>query len=162
MYQPYPGGAQMPEPSRTPAPPAVIKAVRVMYAGAAVSLIGILINLTTLSSTKDAIRRRSPRLTPDQVNSAEHVAVAGFIIGGIITIALWIFVARSCQAGKNWARIVGTVLFGINTLDLLIGAAAVPSGGVDRIYQILVWLVGLAVIVLLWQRHSSEYFRAAT
>jgi hypothetical protein len=34
------------------------------------------------------------------------------------------------------------------------------DGGVSRIFGILVWVVGLVAIVLLWQRSSSDYFRA--
>ncbi len=40
MYQPYPGGAQMPEVQRPPAPGSVRNAVKLMYAGAVASLIG--------------------------------------------------------------------------------------------------------------------------
>ncbi len=59
MYQPYPGGAQMPEVQRPPAPGSVRNAVKLMYAGAVASLIGIAIDLTTLTATKR--RASSPR-----------------------------------------------------------------------------------------------------
>ena len=39
-------------------------------------------------------------------------------------------------------------------------AAAVQGGGLSRIFGILVWVIGLIAIILLWQRSSSEYFRA--
>jgi hypothetical protein len=160
MYQPYPGGARMPEPSPQPsAPRPVVNAVRVMYAGAAASLIGIIIDFTTLSATKSAIEKRYPSWSSTRVTSAEHIAIAEFIVAGLIGAALWIFVAQVCQAGKNWGRIVATVLFGIDTLFQLLGAA-VTSGGAARIYSILIWIIGLAAIVLLWQRPSTEYFRS--
>jgi hypothetical protein len=159
MYQPYPGGAQMPEPSpRQSAPSSVVNAVRVMYAGAAASLIGVIIDFTAIGSLKSAIEKRYPKWTLSQVTSAEHIAIIEFIVAGLIGAALWIFVARVCRAGKSWGRILATVLFGIDTLLLLLGGAE-PSGGGDRIYSILVWLIGLAAIVLLWQRPSTEYLR---
>ncbi len=40
MYQPYPGGAQMPETPRPPAPASVRNAAKVMHAGPVASLIG--------------------------------------------------------------------------------------------------------------------------
>jgi hypothetical protein len=129
-----------------------------MYAGAAVSLIGIIIDLTTLSSTKSEIINHTPSLTTTQVNNALHAAIGIFIVTGLLGAALWIWMAQTCKAGKSWARIVSTVLFGIDTISLLAGAAA-PGGGATRIYGIVVWLVGLAAIVLLWQRSSSDYFR---
>jgi hypothetical protein len=157
MYQPYPGETRMPEPSRSPVPPSVINAARVMYAGAAASLIGIIIDLTTLSATKSTIEKRRPGLTPSQVTAAEHVAIVEFIVAGLIGAALWIFIAQTCKAGKGWGRIVATVLFGIDTLAQLFTAGS--SGGGARIFALLVWLIGLAAIVLLWRRQSSEYFR---
>ena len=65
---------------------------------------------------------------------------------------------HSCKAGKSWARIVSTVLFAIDTLSVLAGA--VTSAGAARIYSILVWLIGLGAIIFLWQRSSTEYFKA--
>lgn len=160
MYQPYPGGAQMPEPSpEQPAPPSVINAARVMYAGAAASLIGVVIDLTAIGSLKTTLENRYPKWSPSQVTSAEHIAIAEFIVAGLIGAALWIFVAQVCRAGKNWGRILATVLFGIDTLAQLFGAF-IPSGGGARIFAILIWLIGLAAMVLLWQRPSTEYFRS--
>jgi len=160
MYQPYPGGAQVPEPSdRPPAPPSVLRAVQVMYAGAAASLIGIIIDMTTLSSTKSEIMRRNPSLTATQVANAEHVAIGLFIVSGLLGAGLWIWIAQMSKAGRNWARIVGTVLFAIDTVSVFVGAAAGPGGGASRVYSILVWVIGLGAVILLWQRASSEYFR---
>lgn len=161
MYQPYPGGTQMPEPSRPPAPPSILRAVQIMYAGAVVSLIGIIVDLTTLSSTKSEIIKRDPSLTPTQVNNAEHVAIGIFIVTGLLGAALWLWMAQANKAGKGWARIVSTVLFAIDTINVAAGAVGggVTGGGAVRIYGLVVWLIGLAVIILLWQRPSSEYFR---
>jgi hypothetical protein len=53
------------------------------------------------------------------------------------------------------------VLFGIDTLSVLAGAAAVPGGGLARIYGFVIWAIGLVTIFLLWQRSSSDYFRGA-
>ena len=56
MYQPYPGSdTQLPELHRPPAPPSVLTAVKVMYVGAAASLLGIIIDILTVSATKTAI-----------------------------------------------------------------------------------------------------------
>ena len=161
MYQPYPGGTQMPEPSsRPPIPPSVTRAVQVMYVGAAASIIGIIIDMTTLSATRSAILKRNPGYTATQLNNAEHLQIGLFIAGGLIGAALWLWMAQSCRAGKGWARVVSTVFFGIDTVSVLVGVAGVQGGGLSRIYGILVWVIGLIAIVLLWQRSSSDYFRA--
>ena len=161
MYQPYPGGAEPREPAPASAPPSVLRAVKVMYAGVAVSLIGIVIDMTTLSATRAAIIKHSPTLTTAQVNNAEHVEIGLFIASGLIGAALWLWMAQSCRAGKGWARIVSTVLFAIDTLAVLITTAGTAGGGLSRAYALVIWVVGLIAIILLWQRASSGYFRSA-
>jgi hypothetical protein len=131
-----------------------------MYAGATASLIGIIIALTTLSSIKSQIISKNPSLTTTQVNNAEHVAIGVLIASGLIGAALWLWMAQSSKAGKNWARIVSTVLFAIETINVVAGASALSSGGASRIYSIVIWLIGLGAIIFLWQRSSTEYFKA--
>ena len=161
MYQRYPGeGAPSSEPSAPASvPQSVLRAVQFMYAGAAVSLIGIIVDMTTLSSTRSAILKAHPTYTTAQLNTAQHFAIGEFIAGGLIGAALWLWMAQSCRAGKGWARVVSTVFFGIDTLSVLVGATALAGGGATWLYGVLVWLIGLAAVVLLWRRSSSDYFR---
>lgn len=160
MYQRFPGdAAQSREPTPSAAPQSVVRAVRVMYAGVAASLLGIVIDMTTLSSARSAILKAHPTYTATQVNNAEHAAIGLFIAGGLIGAALWLWMAQSNRAGRGWARIVASVLFGIDTVSQVIGVGA--SGGPSRFYGLVVWVIGLIAIVLLWQRSSSEYFRSA-
>jgi hypothetical protein len=158
MYQPYPTDAQMPEVQRPPVPPSVSNAVKVMYAGAAASLIGVVIEILTVNATKAAIEKRSPTLSASQINSVQHALIAGSIVSGVIAIALWILIARQCQNGKNWARLTGTVLFAIGTIDT-VGAALAPEAGLVKIWIAVIWLLGLSAVVLLWRRSSTEYFQ---
>ena len=160
MYQPYPTGAQMPEIDGPTVPSQVANAVKVMYAGAAASLLGIVVEIITVNATKSAIEKHSPHLTASQINATQHALISGSIIGGVIAAAAWIFIARNCQGGKNWARITGTVLFAICTIDTIVGVTA-PLAGAVRIWGVAVWLCGLAAVVLLWRRPSTEFFTGA-
>ena len=163
MYQRFPGGARSNEPAPArDAPQSVLRAVRVMYVGLAASLLGIVVDMTTLSATRGEILKRNPDFTQTQVNNTEHLEIGLFIAGGLIGAALWLWMAQSCRAGKGWARVVSTVFFGIDTLSVLAGAAsAVPGGGLTRVYGLVVWVIGLVAIIFLWQRSSSDYFRGA-
>jgi hypothetical protein len=166
MYQPYPGGAQPPEDyaqPKLPIPQSVTRAAQLMYAGAVASLIGIAIDLTTTGSLRSQITKRSPNMTAAHVTDAVHFEIGLFIVSGLIGAAVWIWMAQTTKAGKGWARIVSTVLFAIDTIGAFVGLAggALSGGGATRIYGLVVWLIGLAAIVLLWQRASSEYFKPA-
>ena len=84
--------------------------------------------------------------------------IAGFVAGGVIAAAVWIVLAVACRGGHGWARITGTVLFGLATVDTVVGLT-VPLAAAVKIWGLLVWLAGLAAVVLLWRRESSAYFR---
>jgi hypothetical protein len=155
--QPYPGSTQMPEIQRPPAPPSVRGAIRAMYAGATASLVYAIIFLATLSTTTSNFRQRSPSLTAIQASGLHHALMIGGIVEAVLAVGLWILVARACSRGQSWARIVGTVLFGIFTLDLL-GGLAVPFAIPVKILAVVVWLAGLTAVVLLWRGTSRAFF----
>jgi hypothetical protein len=160
MYQPYPSGGQVPEPQR-PGPPApVLTAVKLMYVGAAVSAISLIVTLLTIGSLKTAIRSRDPSFTQTQLHSAEVVGVTFAVILGLIGIGLWIWMASANKAGKNWARITSTVFFGLDTLGLLASLSQAETL-LGRLVSVVVWLIGLGVVVMLWRKESSAYFAAA-
>jgi uncharacterized membrane protein (UPF0136 family) len=130
-----------------------------MYGGAAVSLIYLISSVATQGSAKTAIEKRFPHLTASQVTTEQHVLLIAGIVSGLIAIAAWILMARASQAGKNWARITGTVLFGLATLDALgglINPVAVPV----KILAFVIWLFGLIAVVRLWQAASTAFFKA--
>jgi hypothetical protein len=167
MYQPYPGGAQAPEPSgpsglpSLPAPASITRAVRLMYAGAVASLIGIGVDFIGIGGIKTRIHNANHKLSPAQVTNAEHVAIAYFIITGLIAVGLWLWMARATTEGKGWARIVATVLFALDTILQFVGLAGGLSAA-GRIFAIVVWLIGLVTVFLIWQRTSSEYLQSGS
>ena len=135
MYQPYPTGTQLPEVQRPPIPTQVTNAVRTMYVGAAASLPGIVIDILTVKGTKSAIEKRSHHLTASQITST--------------------------QRGQSWARITGTVLFALATVDTLIGLSA-PIAGAVKLWALVTWLAGLTAVIFLWRRPSTAFFKGAT
>jgi hypothetical protein len=152
-------------PPRTPeaapeaAPVAVRWAVRVMYAGAAAAIAGIFVNGITLG----AIRQQRPIMSAALRTSTQHQAIAEFIVGGIIVATVWTFMALSCRAGRSWARLVSTVLFAIYavyTTEIVIGFDNVRPPYAVRVYTGIVWLLGLAAVILLWQHTTTPHFRA--
>jgi hypothetical protein len=156
MYQAYPSG------SPPPAPASVARAVRVMYAGAWASLIGIVVDLVTVHSLQARLvtmtNANGTRLTPAQVTQQEHLAIGSLIVTGLVGIALWVWMARSNRDGKSWARTVSTVIFGIATVGVIgdVSGSSALAGTIEtRIYGIVVWLIGLVAVILLWRRESG-------
>ncbi len=159
MYESYPSSSpELPEQGRPEAPNSVRNAVRLMYAGAALSAIVVIVTLVSIGSLKANILAHYPHYTATQRHTAEVAAVVTSIIGGLIAIGLWLWMAWANGRGRNWARIVAAVFFGINTLDLLASFARVHAVG-SLIVSVLVWLVGLGAIVFLFNKESAPYFK---
>ena len=159
MYQPYPSAGQAPEPARPAPPPSGVMAVRLMYAGAVVSAVSLVVGLTTVSSLRTALHKSRPSLTPSQLHDLQNIVVVGSVVIGLISIGLWVWMALMNKAGKSWARIVATVLFGLDTLFLLLGVVRAGAAA-SSVVSILIWLIGLGTVILLWRKDSSEYFTA--
>jgi hypothetical protein len=158
MYQSYPTTGPEQQPVRIQPPPSLRNAVRLMYAGAALEVISLVVALLTINSLKSAIVKAEPTFTATQVHNTEVAGTASLVVGAVITIALWLWMAWANGRGRRWARIVSAVFFGINTLDLGVSFARVHATA-TVIIAILIWLVGLAAIVLLFRRDSSAYYQ---
>ena len=159
MVQPYPSrGKPLAEAPRPPAPPSVVNAVKLMYIGAAVSTVSLIVAFIDIGGTKAAIKRARPDLTATQVNQLNTFIITLAIVSGLIGIALWLWMARANGQGKNWARVVSTVLFGLATLDL-IGVFSQPKTAIGLVFPVLTWLVGAATIWLLWRPDSTAFFK---
>ena len=158
MYQPYPAPGPAPEPQPIQPPRSVLNAVRLMYAGAALELLALIIAVVTRHSLKLAILARHPLYNPAQVHHAEAARVLPLVVGALIATGLWLWMAWANSRGRNWARVLSAVFFGINTFDLLISFFVVRATA-TMIIGIAIWLVGLGAIVLLFSKESAVFYR---
>jgi len=150
-----------PTPSAGPAvaarPQSLVIAVRLMYAGAAVTAIGLVISVIAAATGLDSLRASHPHATLATLHRYQNGFITGAILYGLLEIAAWLVVARANRAGARWARIVATVLFAIGTLNVAAPFLGHITFG-NIAYSAVIWLISLAVIVYLWQRSSSEYY----
>jgi hypothetical protein len=156
MVQPYPTSAQMPSAERPSVPASLRNAVKLMYAGA--EIIHVILFIVTESSTRTAYAHKHPRLSASKITTGAHSLVFSGAVGAVIGAALFIWIALMCLRGRNWARITGTVFFGVGVLGALLELAVAVSA-VDKIWDIVIVLIGLAAVILLWQGTSSDYFK---
>ncbi len=158
MYQPYPSSGKPVEPERPAAPPAVLNAVKLMYAGAAVSTVSLVISLVNISGTKAAIRKAKPNLTIAQVNQLNTFIITLAVVSGVIGVGLWLWMAKANGQGRNWARILSSVLFLLATLDLF-GVFSQPKTLLGLVFPVLTWLVGAGAVFFLWRPESTAFFK---
>jgi hypothetical protein len=142
-------------------------AVKLMYAGAAVSTVNLILVLAVIADIKIYHAVLGYQLTAAQASHVNTRFITTLIVLCAVPIAVWLWMARSCGRGRNWARIVSTVLLGLATLNLTSVFSWLPPGihltFVPMVYgpalPVLYWLVGLAVVWLLWRPASGAFFR---
>jgi hypothetical protein len=122
--------------------------------------------------------------TPVPAGTIKDVFLVGSFVVGIVTVLIWLWIAWKNRVGRNWARVVATVFFGLSCLglpELLTGGrlATMPStftsadGTTIAVPPLAIpawltavgvvnWLLGLAIIILLWQRAASGYYEAVS
>jgi hypothetical protein len=145
--QPDPPAGQL----RPPAP--VLSAAKFMYGGAISSAALLIAALPFIGDTHGKVLGH--RLTPTLTITLGAVA-------GLALIGLWLWMARATSQGKNWARILSTVLFALATLELLSALEGIGKDGVAQAFFAgLTWLSGLAAVWMLWRPASSAFFKSA-
>ena len=154
-HQPYPSSSQPVELLRPPAPAPVLTAVKFMYSGAVGTAAYLIIALFFSFDVKDYhLKVLGHRLTMAQVSHLQPLILTLAIVIGLAAIALWLWLARAVGQGRNWARILSTVLVGLATLEL------VGNNGVAQVFcAVLTWLTGVGAVWFLWRPASSAFFR---
>jgi hypothetical protein len=140
------------------APRTVAGAIRLMYAGAAVSLAGWVSTLVTAGSVRSAMTRAVPaqwHLMLVHITTVEAVVP--------VTVVGWLWLAWASGHGHDAARIALVSYFGVATLALLwmLGIGSAVYASADLITLAALWLVQLCAIVLIFNKRSAHYFRRA-
>ncbi|MDX6692184.1 MAG: hypothetical protein QOG15_3641 [Solirubrobacteraceae bacterium] len=157
--------------SSSPQPPASARAaIRLTWAGAGLSVTGILMVLLQ----KDAIRHQAEARGVYDVDGLVNLVLIVGVVFGLVGTGLWVWMAIMNGKGRPWARIVATVFGGLYIAAQLITyiAAGVGVGyganvdgePVNAALQITLGVCTLAVatliIVLMWQSSSSAWYEA--
>jgi hypothetical protein len=139
-------------------PSSVTRAVRLMYVGAVLSVLDVVVTWFTKSQLRDQIEATSPTLTPDQVETAVTVSLGTGLVVGLVAVGLWLWMAAANGAGKSWARVLATVLGALGALGAVL---SITTGtGITIALQLLSLVLAVTILVLLWRPASSAYYQA--
>jgi hypothetical protein len=145
--QPGPFAGQPGDLLRPAAPKPVLTAIKLMYgAAASTAAVFLIAALPFMGDTLGRFRGHPITATP--------LTITLVIVLSLIPVTLWLWMARAVGRGRNWARIVSTVLFVLATTQLQ------GENGVLSVF--LAWLTcltGLAVVWLLWRPASRAFFK---
>lgn len=161
--QPYgqmPGYQQQPRLPR-PAVPSTVTTAFILFLVSAAA--GIFVAVYLLSDTgraevREAIRTAQGVQLPDPSEFETVVSVAIALASGIVLVigALFVFFAFMMRAGRNWARIVLTVLTGLSIASGLSGGG---TGGGMHWSNWVSLVLSIVALVFMFLAPSNEYFR---
>ncbi|WP_433333909.1 hypothetical protein [Spirillospora sp. CA-294931] len=165
---PYPPPPGMPMGGIGPQRPSAINsAFMVMLAGAGLTAVSTIVSVVFGVGAGMAMNDSG---MDGEASGVMAVSAVISLIMGVFYIALWVWMAFACRAGHAYARILGTVFFGINTLFMLLGVfglvALMGTDGATGLLlvslglSVLIWLMGLLATIMLWNRASTAYFNA--
>ncbi len=156
---PYPQSSSAPYSLPILSQPAELAlAVKLMFVGAGLSVLGMLIGFTELDSVREATEKAVPAGTSQTIIDASVAAGIGvLVVGGVLGTGLWILNAVYCGKGKNWSRILAAVAFGFAVLSPL-AAFTQPIQPLSFGLNLISLGLGAYITYLLWRPSSSQYF----
>ena len=165
------GSADLASPPTPPAP--VHRAARLMQAGAAVSTLSLIFTVIGSFSLKhnmmtaNAQKLQQHQITESQISNTATGLIVYTILVGLVSIGLWLWMARMNEAGRRWARITASVFFALwslytySVLGELHGGVTVTATLIVSLILILaLWVIGAATVFYLWRPASTAYFKA--
>lgn len=140
------------------APADVDKAFKLWLVSIGIGVLGIIASLmfTDRDAMVQNMKDSNSTLDADQLNSAVNVGLAIGAILGVIIVALELFFAFKMRAGRNWARIVLTVLGVLGILSSLYGLT--NGFSIATVLNLISLIVVVAAIVFMFKPTASAYF----
>ena len=132
-----------------------------MWMGAALSLVaGPFLLGTTPDAVAETIRRMDPASATDPtLRDAYPFALTFAGIFGLTIAAVWAWMAWKNRQGRAWARIVATIFLVLNAISAPGNVVAFGGGfGLASSYWVMSAVLGVAALVLIWRRPSSQYY----
>jgi len=146
--------------SRSPRPVRI--AVGLMCLGAVLNLAVLVTVLVTLGSVRSAA---AYDLAATQWPTVMLTQVGFWLASAPIGAGVWLWLAWANGRGYSWARPAFTALVGLLTIGLLIGFGegggqdALPVTSPDLLAATVLWLVGLAAMLLIFSQTASPYYQ---
>ena len=151
--------AYAPRPD-VPQPTSILQAVRLMYVGAALSAVSVLLGFTQTDAMREAVEDSSPTLSESEVDTAVTIGMGFAVVFGLVGIGLWIWMAVMNGQGKSWARVVATVFGGLSVVGTLLTLAGGGATTLAIVTNLLSLALAAVILFLLYRPESSRYYEA--
>lgn len=120
--------------------------------GAINSVIGFVQRDRNRADALNAVMAQYPAMDRSMIETVATMVVVGVVVLGLLFVAACISFALLTRAGRNWARVLLTVVGSMSVL-FLIGPVVTP---LQALFQISLLA---AAIVMMYQRSANDWFR---
>lgn len=163
-YPTGPAGGFQPPPAPSQ-PSSISLAVKLMWVGAALSLLSLIYSITTLGDLKDDIAielvKSDPDVTQATIDVVYGVTITFAFLFGLVGALLWVWMAWKNGQGRAWARVVATVFGGLNLLGLLFTVGAGSADALTAVSSVASVVLAGVILFLLWRKESSQFYEAS-
>lgn len=166
----YPGGGYpgQSQPNQVePVAPGTVKGAFLIYLIAALlALVGIVLTLTS-DVWDQAVAAATANTSGISTQSLVNTVRITTVVVGVILLGLYLLFAFKMRAGRNWARIVLTVLSALSILSPASSSSSVTVNGTvyqSTSTQATGWIgaaLAVVAIVLMYLPASNAYFTAS-
>ncbi|HTF47295.1 MAG TPA: hypothetical protein VK735_07595 [Pseudonocardia sp.] len=139
----------------------VTKAFALWLASVAVSLVGQLIAYPAASGmVRDAVQQGAESsgtpIGPAELETITRIGLALGVAFIVLLAGVWVLIGFKMRAGRNWARILITVVTVLGVISML--TTANGFGSLAAIISLVQNLLAIAVVVYMYRSESSAYF----
>ncbi|WP_236792590.1 hypothetical protein [Amycolatopsis sp. GM8] len=155
-YEAYPSGGN--DTSSAPAKPPVPQTITVAFycylLSTVVGIVSALLSLGNKDQIADALRRsNTSNLTESQIQDAASVALVVAVVIAALIALIYLWLAFKLRAGRNWARIVLTVITALQVISL-------ATGRTNDVVGYIALVIAVIGLVFAWLGASNEYIQA--
>ena len=166
-----PGRRPKPPKPPKPTPPKLVDLARWLFIlSAAVGLVRFVVQLADREMLIRELRVQQPKLSQDELDAAATGGIVFGLLIGIGLVLVYTLLANRMAGGRNWARVVLTVIAAVGIFLGVVRLVAAVSGvaaafglaisGVDLAFGVVTMLIDATAVVLMFQPSVSRYFRS--
>src|SRR5436190_4478632 len=151
------------QPVAAERPKSVDNAFLLWIIGAGIYLLIVTLTVTfgadaITDSTREGLKNSGRAYTEDDVkNLANATKIIGVVLG-LLFVGLFVLFAYKMRAGRNWARIVLTVLGGLSIVVTLISISS--TDGLTLVVRLIGTVLTLVTIYFMFRPDANRYFAA--
>jgi uncharacterized membrane protein YiaA len=129
-----------------------------MLVGAGLAVLSFFVAQTQRDEIRDLIADDNPSYSQTELDDQMDAWTVRNVTAAIFGVGLWIWMAQMNGKGRSWARIVASVLGGINLLLTFLVVAAGVFTALGLVQAVVNVTLAATILILLYRPASNRYY----